>query len=65
MSLEELDLKLEQVDDDFLIDYKLLIGKIHSLLDPSIKLKLNKKGINVIQNIYAGFDTEYKQNAEK
>jgi hypothetical protein len=36
------------------------MSTVYNKLDPSIKSKLNKPGITVIQNIHTGFDTEYK-----
>jgi hypothetical protein len=29
-------------------------------LDPSIRQKIQKRGVSIIQNVYTGFDTEYK-----
>jgi hypothetical protein len=35
------------------------------MLDPSIREKLAKPSMSFIQNIYAGYDTEYQANYEK
>src|SRR4051812_34583523 len=55
-----LNFKSEDSDDDTLVDYKNLMSLLYSKMDPSIRIKLNKPGLSVIQNIYTGFDTEYK-----
>jgi hypothetical protein len=47
-------------DSDLLADFKTLSRNIFCKIDPSIRIKLQKRGISVIQNIYTGFDTEYK-----
>lgn len=41
------------------IDFKRLSDEIYEKIDSSIKEKLRKKGINILQNIYTGFDSEY------
>jgi hypothetical protein len=46
--------------DEFIVDYKSLMLRLHNSLDSSIKVKLKKQGITIMQNIYTGFDTEYK-----
>src|SRR5690242_20379261 len=33
--------------------------ELYSKIDPSIRVKLQKKGLSLIQNIYSGYDTEY------
>src|SRR5437762_2302733 len=45
---------------DISSDYQTLSKEVYSKLDSSIRTKLQKKGITVMQNIYTGFDTEYK-----
>lgn len=45
---------------DLLMDYKVLAREVLGKVDSSIRLKLTKRGISVIQNTYTGFDTEYK-----
>jgi len=62
LSIKELD-RLEQDvenESDVKADIKNLTKTIFSKLDPSLRNKLQKKGISIIQNIYTGFDTEYK-----
>jgi hypothetical protein len=49
-----------EMESDLMIDFEVLSKNIFSRIDPSIRVKLQKKGISVIQNIYTGFDTEYK-----
>lgn len=55
--------KMEQgseMESDLMIDFEVLIKNIFTRIDPSIRIKLQKRGLSVIQNIYTGFDTEYK-----
>ena len=64
LSIKELD-RLEQDvenenESDLKADIKNLTRTIFSKLDPSLRNKLQKKGISIMQNIYTGFDTEYK-----
>ena len=42
-----------------------MINKLHEKLDSSIRKSLSKRGVNVLQNIYTGFDTEYYAKTEK
>lgn len=49
-----------ELDSDLMADFKVLSQSIFSKIDPSVRVKLQKRGISVIQNIYTGFDTEYK-----
>ena len=42
-----------------LIDFKVLCKELFHSLEPSIRSKLTRKGMSIIQNIYTGFDTEY------
>jgi hypothetical protein len=39
--------------------YKNQITEVFNKIDPSIRVKLMKKGVSLIMNTYAGFDTEY------
>jgi hypothetical protein len=48
-------------DRDIYSDKEHLESFIHSKLDPVISLSLQNRGLTLIQNIYTGFDTEYKQ----
>jgi hypothetical protein len=41
-------------------EYKHSYNKLLGLLDPFIRLKIQKRGIVTIQNTYVGFDTEYE-----
>lgn len=45
---------------DFTLDVKNFEKELTTLLDSSLRLKLRKRGLTIIQNIYCGFDTEYK-----
>jgi len=47
-------------DSDLMADFKVLSQSIFDKIDPSVRVKLQKRGISIIQNIYTGFDTEYK-----
>jgi len=60
--------KMEQdsgMESDLMVDFEILNKYIFSRIDPSIRIKLQKRGISVIQNIYTGFDTEYKNKDVK
>lgn len=46
-------------DSDFYADLLVLNRQLSNNLDTSIRRSLQKRGINVIQNIQTGFDTEY------
>jgi len=46
---------------DLMADFINLNKEILAKLDPSIRRKLKNRGITVTQNIYAGFDTEFKR----
>lgn len=56
---KEVSFKEEEFDSDLLTDYKLQMVKLYNKLDPSIRIKLTRPGLGIIQNIYTGFDTEY------
>lgn len=47
-------------DSDLIADFKVLSQTVFCKIDPSVRAKLQKRGISIIQNIYTGFDTEYK-----
>lgn len=49
-----------EMESDLMVDFEVLIKNIFTRIDPSIRIKLQKRGLSVIQNIYTGFDTEYK-----
>lgn len=54
--------KMEQdseIESDLMVDFEELVKNIFSRIDPSIRIKLQKRGISILQNIYTGFDTEY------
>lgn len=46
--------------EDLLANYKALSDELLHNLDTSIRSKITKKGLGIIQNIYTGFDTEYQ-----
>jgi hypothetical protein len=50
----------DTTESDFLSDFKSLSKLFYNKIDPSIRKSLQKRGISIIQNIYTGFDTEYK-----
>jgi len=73
MSLYELSLKVlndletgsesysdSDSDSDLKADFKTLTLKLYGKLDPSIRNKIQKRGVSILQNVYTGFDTEYK-----
>ena len=43
------------------LENKTLEKELYSKIDPSIRLKLKNKGLSLIQNIYSGYDSEYKE----
>lgn len=51
---------IEIENPDLFNDLKTFEKDLSGSLDTSIRLKLRKRGISFIQNIYCGFDTEYK-----
>src|SRR5258705_12253398 len=57
--LLQIETDLKDEEDDLRADLKNLILKIYSRLDPSIRIKIQKRGITVIQNIYTGYDSEF------
>ena len=60
-TLHTLEPKLEEVGEvDSILDFIATERALHKRLDPAIKQLLLKRGITLIQNIYTGFDTEYK-----
>src|SRR6185312_6345203 len=72
ISLYEYSLKImykmetgSEMETDLMVDFEVLIKNIFSRIDPSIRIKLQKRGISVIQNVYTGFDTEYKNKDVK
>jgi hypothetical protein len=48
------------LDSDLMADLQVISKDIFSKIDPSIRVKMQKRGISVIQKIDTGFDTEYK-----
>lgn len=46
--------------DDLRLNLKTLLNELFGKLDPSLRSKVQKRGITIQQNIYTGFDTEYK-----
>src|ERR1700732_5225837 len=55
----ELESGSSEENEDLLFDCKTLINEIFGKIDPSIRKKLQKRGITVFENIYTGFDTEF------
>ena len=54
-------LRLNDKITDLTADLINLNKEILAKLDPSIRKKLQNRGISLIQNVYAGFDTEFKR----
>lgn len=52
-------LKTEDSSDSY-ADLSNLVKELYGKLDPAIRNHLLKRGISVVQNSYAGFDSEYK-----
>ena len=51
---------LKDEKPDVVIDLEQQSQEIYSRLDPSIRHHLQKRGISVKENVYIGFDTEFK-----
>ena len=49
----------DEIDEKF-HDLDVLSQKLFSRLDPFLKIQVQKRGITIIQNTYAGYDTEYE-----
>src|SRR6185437_16079206 len=49
-----------ELESDLMAKYKTLNKNIYARIDPSVRIKMQKRGISIIQNIYTGFDTEFK-----
>lgn len=47
-------------ESDLIINLRFREKVLYKRLDPTIRQVLLKRGISIIQNIYTGFDTEYK-----
>ena len=45
---------------DLIVDLKTYAIKLYGNLNPSIRESLRQRGMSVTENIYCGFDTEYK-----
>lgn len=60
-SLESDDLKLRDLSEDYEVLRKIVFNK----LDPSLREKLTKPELRIIQNIYTGYDCEYQYNLEE
>jgi hypothetical protein len=52
----------DEEEKDLKEDYKVMIREINIKIDPSIRQKLQRGGITVIQNTYTGYDTEYQSH---
>jgi hypothetical protein len=47
------------ISNEIIIDAHFSMRSIYNKMDPSIRLKLQKRGITLTNRIYTGFDTEY------
>jgi len=54
-----------EIEEDLYTDLLNLSRDLYSRLDPSLRNKVTKRGISIIQNSYIGFDSEYKNIDEK
>lgn len=59
LNLKKLEFEKRECEDLY-IDYLNLKKTLFQKLDTSISNKLTRRGITITQNIYVGFDTEYK-----
>lgn len=57
--LEILNKDLTKEDIEVVGDLKAKESEIYSMLDPSIRYHIQKRGIGIKENIYIGFDTEF------
>lgn len=58
------ELRVRQINEDLLekdllTDYLTVSKELLVKLDPTIRTKFSKKGFSILENIYAGLDTEY------
>lgn len=53
-------LKVQSDTSDAQADLIVLLNEIYKLIDPSIRRYIQKRGITIINNVYSGFDSEYK-----
>lgn len=58
-------LELHGVENDTLADIENLSRIIYGKLDPSLRVKLQKRGLVIKEQIYAGFDSEYYPETPK
>lgn len=54
-----------ETQSDIQSDLEHLQKVIYKLIDPSVRKYIQKRGISIIKNTYAGFDTEYKNIDDK
>src|SRR5690348_12537646 len=47
------------------LDKKVLEKELYTKIDPSIRIKTRNRGLSLIQNIYSGYDSEYKAKDAK
>jgi hypothetical protein len=56
------DLDLDSAsEEELIVDLEKFKVKVFGRLEQFIKVQTQKRGISVIQNTYAGFDTEYEE----
>lgn len=64
-SLEQIEDLTDESISDFQSDLINLNRDLYGKIDPSIRNKIQKRGITIFQNIYTGFDTEYQNKDTK
>lgn len=64
-SLEKIDDLTDESISDFQADLINLNRELYGKIDPSLRNKIQKRGITIFQNIYTGFDTEYQNKDTK
>lgn len=64
-SLEKIDNLTDESISDFQSDLINLNRELYGKIDPSLRNKIQKRGITIFQNIYTGFDTEYQNKDTK
>jgi hypothetical protein len=60
LTLQTLSFEELESDSDLVTDFHVKERELFSKIDTSIKHHMRKQGLSLIQNVYTGFDTEFK-----
>jgi hypothetical protein len=56
----KMEVEITQAEMDALTDLEGLRDRLVNSLEPYLRIQVQKRGLTIIQNTYAGYDTEYK-----